>query len=65
MIADNPMQECSSDEKEAGEHGREPQKWVRKWRMNKDLEAARGEAAPAAKTASDKCLQQESPILTE
>lgn len=36
MIADNPMQECSSDEKEAGEHGREPQKWVRKWRMNKD-----------------------------
>lgn len=29
------------------------------------LEAARGEAAPAAKTASDKCLQQESPILTE
>lgn len=66
MVADNPMQRCSIDkessgEKEAREHGREPQKQVRTLSIKKDLEAVRGKAAPAAKTASDKCLQEESP----
>lgn len=65
MVADNPMQGCSSDkefsgEKEAREHGRDPQKQVRTLSIKKDLEAVRGEADPAAKTASDKCLQEES-----